>query len=703
MKYKIISSRIFFSLIKFFNFLAFFSKKFENLLHIYWYKKKSKKNKIKEYSVSVDNYFFFFISAKICHIKIFNSKIFSSVENDKKKEKNPNFYSLNQGLKKHWVTKKRRLWFQSQHPIVNIGSFVKFMNLKKDLSFLNEICKLYNFSKIGINPEILQFIFKIYNKEKFKLNLQDSLSFLAKNWFLEKINWQKDSIFSDLKFFFLFFNKKIKINHQLKYFIGNIQINLPVYTEFKNSSNVKLHSLKIFYILLKFFRKLSLIPKHLFQILNCKVLNVNLKNKKLFSTKILFLKKQFYLFFFFFTQLISKNPFKKKKMTFLFYNNILGFLKLTKKKLGKIFGKKTLSIEKIISETPFINLNFLKSFHEIFPLKNFLHEKFQKILVFNKDQPVFRKEFEPLVRIYNVSDFTKPELELEGLNIIVFSFFFQKISIFLKKFSIKFFYFRIDEFEEKIFKEKNFQKTFDMIFENNFSTLDRKMKKSFSSYFLLKNYFNFNFEKPNQISLYFIKIEEIFFNFLLNLISLKISITPLKLKKFYGLFRTKLKNRVIFFFQPFNFLIFGHFFNKYCKNFHFSSPLNLEYFFNVYYFYQDIETVKIYYIFSEKYVFNNFLNYKIYQKLQKLESFGINFKTSIIDKITNIFFKHSLNLKKRFLFIMYLIKMEKFFLDLNSISKNFKLKKLKREKVKSYILNEYQLNNFLIHGNRKKI
>ena len=52
---------------------------------------------------------------------------------------------------------------------------------------------------------------------------------------------------------------------------------------------------------------------------------------------------------------------------------------------------------------------------------------------------------------------------------------------------------------------------------------------------------------------------------------------------------------------------------------------------------------------------------------------------------------------------MYLIKMEKFFLDLNSISKNFKLKKLKREKVKSYILNEYQLNNFLIHGNRKKI
>ena len=567
---------------------------------------------------------------------------------------------------------------------------------------MNEICKLYNFSKIGINPEILQFIFKIYNKENFKLNLQDSLTFLAKNWFLEKINWQKNSIFSELKIFFFFSKKKIKINHQLKYFILNIQINLYLYTEFQKSSKVMLHSLKIFYILSKFFRKLSLIPKHLFQILNSKVLNVDIKNKKLFSTKIVFLKKQFYLFFFFFTLIISKNLFKKKKMVFSFYNNILEFLKLIKKKLGKILEKKTHSIEKIIFRIPFINLNFLKSFHENFPLEIFLRRKFQKILVFNKDQHLFRKDFETLVKIYNVSNFTNQEIELEVLNLIVFSSFFQKISIFLKKFYNKFVYFRMDEFEEKIYKGTNFQKTFEMIFENNFSRLDRNLKKSISNYFLLKNCLKFNFEKPNQISLYFIKIEKIVFNYLLTLNSLKISITPLKLKRFYGLFQTNLKNRVIFFFQPFNFLIFGHFSNKYCKNIDFSSLLNLEYFFNVYYFYQKIETDKIYRILSEKYVLYNFLNFKKYKNSQKFQSFGINFKSILIDKITNIFFKPSLNLKKPFFFIMYLMKIEKVFLVLNLTGKNFKLKKFKREKVNSYILNEFRLNNFLIQGNIKK-
>ena len=49
------------------------------------------------------------------------------------------------------------------------------------------------------------------------------------------------------------------------------------------------------------------------------------------------------------------------------------------------------------------------------------------------------------------------------------------------------------------------------------------------------------------------------------------------------------------------------------------------------------------------------------------------------------------------------MKIEKVFLVLNLIGKNFKLKNLKREKVKSYIFNEFRLNNFLIQGNRKKI
>jgi hypothetical protein len=87
MKYKLNSSRIFFSSIKFFNFLAFFSNKIDYLLHNYLYKKKSKKNKIKEYSVSAENYFSFFISAKICPIKIFTSKISTSTEKNKKKQK----------------------------------------------------------------------------------------------------------------------------------------------------------------------------------------------------------------------------------------------------------------------------------------------------------------------------------------------------------------------------------------------------------------------------------------------------------------------------------------------------------------------------------------------------------------------------------------------------------------------------------------
>ena len=669
------------------------------------YKKKSKKNKIKQFPVSPENdFFFFFICPKIYHNKIFNSKIFSSADKEKQiKEKIPNFYSLKKGLKKLWFTQKKSLRLKFQDPIGNIESFVKSMNLKKDLSLLNEICKLYNFSKVQINPEILQFIFKIYNKENFKLYLSESLSFWAKNWFLEKIGWQKNSIISQLKFFFFFSNKKIKIDHQLKYFIFNLQTNLYMYSEFQKSSKVKLPGLKIFFVLLKSFGKLLQKPKYLIQIFNPNVLNVNTKNKKLFSTKILFLKKRYQSFFFLFSHTISKNPFKKKNMVFSFYKNILGFLKITEKKFGKIFAKKALSIEKIISKIPFINLNFFKNFHEVFLLKKILSEKFQKILVFNKDQPVFRKEFEILVKIYNISNSTNREIELEGLNILVFSSFFQKISIFLIKFSNKFFCFRIGDFEEKVFKETYFQKTFEIIFENNFSRLDRKMKKLFYSYFLLKKYISFNFEKPTQISLYFIIIKEIVFNYLLTLNSLKISIVPLKFKNFYGLFYTNLKNRVIFFFQPFNFLIFGHFFNKCCKNFHFSSVLNFEYFFSVYYFYQDIETDKIYWIFSKKYVFNNFLDYKKHQISQKLECLGIDFKTIIIDNVTNIFFKRSFNLKKPFLFIIYLMKIEKVFLVLNLIGKNFKLKNLKREKVKSYIFNEFRLNNFLIQGNRKKI
>ena len=344
----------------------------------------------------------------------------------------------------------------------------------------------------------------------------------------------------------------------------------------------------------------------------------------------------------------------------------------------------------------------MKNFHEIFPLENFFRGKFQKILVFNKDQPIFRKEFEKFIKIYNISNFTNREIELKSLNILVFSSFFQKITIFLKTFLNKFFYFRIGEFEEKIFKGTNFQKTFEIIFKNNFSWLDPKIKKSFYSYFLLKNYLNFEFEKPNQISLYFIKVEEIVFNYLLILNSLKISITLLKFKNFYGLFQRNLKNRVIFFFQPFNFLIFRHFFNKYCKNFNFSILSNLKYFLSVYYFYQEIKTDKIYLNFSEKYVFNNFLKYKKHQNSIKLECLGINFKTIIIDKINNIFFKRSPNLKKPFLFIIYSMKLERVFLVSNFTDKNLKLKNLKREKVKFHILNEFRLNHFLIQGNKKK-
>ncbi len=77
MKYKLNSSRIFFSIIKFYNFLAFFSNKFDYLLYNNLYKKKSKKNKIKQFPVSPENDFFFFLYVqKFITIKYLTQKFF---------------------------------------------------------------------------------------------------------------------------------------------------------------------------------------------------------------------------------------------------------------------------------------------------------------------------------------------------------------------------------------------------------------------------------------------------------------------------------------------------------------------------------------------------------------------------------------------------------------------------------------------------
>ena len=598
----------------------------------------------------------------------------------------------------NWYLKKKNSNINFSH-FDNTQPFVKFVDLKKNLSIINEICNIYNFSKIGINPEILQFLLKLYNEKNFILHVKESLDFLVKNWFIGKMYRIKNRMFSKKKFFFFSKKKKIKIKDQIKYFIFNLQIIQTDYFYFEYFTENQLNTLKIFYIFLKSLEKLSLLVKNYVQISNPKILNVKIKTKNLLSKKILFLKNQYFFFFF---PVISKILFQKTKMVFLFYNNIFEFMKITQKKIPKMLIKNALLLKKSIYNIPFINLKFLKNYIKIFFWDNFMKTTFQKILLFNKDQQVFQKEFGIIIKIYSIEDCDKVRIELINLNSLIISFFFQVMSIFFQKFMIKAFYFRICNFGEKIFEETRIENIFKTIFFANFSLSKKRTTKKTYGNFLIAKILTFNPRTFTKISLYFIKIKEILTNYpLIKNLSKIPNILPEFGDNFTSIYKN-IKNNLLFFFQTFRFLLSGYFFEKLHKNFHILLVSKLKYFLIPLYFYGDMNMNRICCIFKGRCVFYNLKNFEKIQNSLNLKCLGSKFKIFVLGKIVNKFLFRIFNLEKQFFSQLFFRLVQNFFLRLNSTINSLPLKKLHEIRFKYYICNEFRLNNFLFNGNKKK-
>ena len=108
MKFKINSSRILFSIIKFYRFISSNSNKVSYSIQNYFYTKEYEKYKIRGYSISLEKYFYcLFFKAKFYDTNVIISKISPSAGNKNKKQKiKLFFFTLKKSLK--WYLKKKK-------------------------------------------------------------------------------------------------------------------------------------------------------------------------------------------------------------------------------------------------------------------------------------------------------------------------------------------------------------------------------------------------------------------------------------------------------------------------------------------------------------------------------------------------------------------------------------------------------------------